>query len=58
MSYDDEDDDFDYDDFVDREFGQPLRSRSVPLHWQIVAMGLVALFLIFAWMSAGFWTPF
>lgn len=57
MSYDD-DDDFDYDDFVDREFGTPGRSKSTPLHWQLVAMGLVALFVFMFWMSLGLWTPF
>lgn len=57
MSYeDDDDDDFDYDEFVDREFGTPLRSKSVALHWQIVAMGLVVLFVF--WITGGFWTPF
>ena len=57
MGYDDEDDnEFDYDEFIEREFGTPLRSRSVPLHWQIVAIGLVAIFVLaltFPW-----WIPF
>ena len=58
MSYDDEDDDFDYEDFVEREFGTPLRSKTTPLHWQVVAIGLVILFVFSFWMSVGFWTPF
>lgn len=58
MSYDDEDDDFDYDDFVEREFGSPRRSKDTPLHWQIVAMSLLVLFVLSIWMSFGFWTPF
>ena len=58
MSYDDEDDDFDYDEFVEREFGTPLRSKSTPLHWQLVAIGLLILFALFTWMSLGLWMPF
>lgn len=58
MSYDEDDDDFDYDDFVEREFGSPPRSKSVPYHWQLVAMGLVALFVLYYWVGLGFWTPF
>lgn len=60
MSYqdDDNDDDFDYDEFVEREFGTQRRSKSVPLVWQFVAMGLVAFFVFTSWMALGFWTPF
>jgi len=59
MTYDDdEDDDFDYDDFVEREFGTQLRSKDTPLHWQFVAIGLVILFLLAFWVSWGMWTPF
>lgn len=59
MTYDDdEDDDFDYDEFVEREFGTPLRSKSTPLRWQIVAIVLVAFFALTFWMTAGLWTPF
>ncbi|MEO1529881.1 MAG: hypothetical protein AAFX06_31085 [Planctomycetota bacterium] len=61
MDYDDEDDfedDFDYDEFVEREFGSSPRAQSVPYHWQVVAMGLVALFFLSFWISLGFWTPF
>jgi hypothetical protein len=58
MGYDDEDDDFDYDEFVEREFGSPMRDKSVPLHWQVVAMVLVVAFVFSLWVTAGFWTPF
>lgn len=59
MSYDDEeDDDFDYEEFVEREFGNPMRSKSVPLHWQIVAIGLVLFFALSTWIALGLWTPF
>lgn len=60
MSYDEDEDedDFDYDEFVEREFGTQLRSKSVPLHWQIVAVGLVALFALGTWVFLGLWTPF
>ena len=59
MSDDEEDDDdFDYHEFVEREFGTPLRTKSVPVHWQIVAIGLVALFAVATWISLGMWTPF
>ena len=59
MTYeDDEDDDFDYEEFVEREFGTPLRSRGIPLGWQIVAIALVAFFALTFWMTTGLWTPF
>ena len=58
MSYDDEDDEFDYDEFVEREFGTQLRSKSVPVHWQAVAIVLVVLFVLSIWVSLGLWTPF
>ncbi|QDV41204.1 hypothetical protein Enr13x_10420 [Stieleria neptunia] len=59
MSYDDEEDEeFDYDEFVEREFGTPLRSKSTPLHWQLVAIGLLVLFALYTWMSLGLWMPF
>ena len=60
MTYEDEDedDDFDYDEFVEREFGTQLRSKSVPLHWQLVAIGLVVFFALTTWMALGFWIPF
>ncbi len=58
MSYDDEDDDFDYDDFVAREFGGPRRARDIPAHWQWVAIGLVLLFVISFFLTLGLWTPF
>lgn len=51
---DDEDDDFDYDEFVEREFGTQLRSKSVPLHWQIVAISLLICFAFYTWMALGF----
>ncbi len=54
MYDEDEDDDFDYDEFVDREFGNQLRSRSTPVVWQIVAICLVVVFLVF--LTAGLWT--
>jgi hypothetical protein len=54
----DEDDDFDYDEFVEREFGTTSRSKSVPLHWQLVAIGLVVFIALSTWMALGFWTPF
>lgn len=40
---DGDEDGFDYDEFVEREFGSPLRSKSTPLHWQLVAIGLLFL---------------
>jgi len=58
MSYDDDDDDFDYDDFVEREFGTPLRSKQTRLRWQIVAIGLVILFFLSFVVALGTWTPF
>ena len=58
MSYDDDEEDFDYEEFVEREFGTQVRSKNVPLHWQIVAMALVLLFVLSFWISLGLWTPF
>ena len=59
MTYDeDEDDDFDYEEFVEREFGNPIRSKGVPLGWQIVAISLVAFFAFAFLMTTGLWTPF
>ncbi len=58
MSYDDDDDDFDYDEFVEREFGRPLRSKSTPLHWQIVAIVLVIVFFLSFVLALGTWTRF
>lgn len=54
MYDEEEEEDFDYDEFVDREFGNPLRSRSTPVIWQIVAIGLAILFLVY--LTAGLWT--
>lgn len=51
MTSDDEDDEFDYDEFVEREFGTPLRSKDVPLVWQIVAIGLVLLLVFATWIT-------
>lgn len=56
MGYDDEDDDFDYDEFIESEFGSPPRARSVRYRWQLVAMGLVALFAL-SYLS-GLWSTF
>ncbi|MEM6473808.1 MAG: hypothetical protein AAF802_29895 [Planctomycetota bacterium] len=44
--YGDEGEEFDYDEFVEREFGRPLRSKSTPFHWQIVAILLVLIPLL------------
>ena len=54
MGYDEEDDDFDYDEFVEREFEEKHRATSVPIHWQVVAMGLVTLFILY--LTSGLWT--
>ncbi|MEO1619200.1 MAG: hypothetical protein AAFV88_25350 [Planctomycetota bacterium] len=42
--YGEESEEFDYDEFIEGEFGTPLRSRSTPLIWQLVALGLLVLF--------------
>ena len=58
MSYDDDEDDFDYDEFIEREFGNPMRSKDTPWHWQAVAIGLVILFVLSFVIGLGTWTPF
>ena len=46
-----EEDEFDYDDFVAREFGEGGRPRRKSLHiiWVIVALLLILFFLTHAW---------
>jgi hypothetical protein len=40
------DDSFDYDEFVDREFGGPkVRPHGVKWYWWLVAIGIVAVFI-------------
>lgn len=40
------DNEFDYDDFVAREFGEGKRKHAIPWFWCALALLLVALFLI------------
>ena len=46
-----EENEFDYDEFVAREFGEGGRARGKSLHiiWVIVALLLILFFLIHAW---------
>lgn len=47
------DDDFDYDDFVQREFGRsPHRSIGIAWYWYAVAVFLLVLF-VFQWVVRG-----
>ena len=42
------DEEFNYDEFVEREFGRPKKSRR-QLFWWIVAVVLLALMVLWAW---------
>ena len=42
----DAEDDFDYDEFVQREFSGSVTHTSMPLHWRITAGILLLLFLL------------
>ena len=42
------DEEFNYDEFVEREFSQPKKSRR-QLFWWIVAVVLLALMILWAW---------
>jgi hypothetical protein len=44
--------DFDYDEFVREEFGQPLRPRGLAPFWWVTALLVIAL-LIAIWIHAG-----
>lgn len=42
------DEEFNYDEFVEREFGPPKKSRR-QIFWWLVALGLLALMVLWAW---------
>ena len=42
------DEEFNYDEFAEREFGRPKKSRR-QIFWWLVALGLLALMVLWAW---------
>lgn len=46
------DDGFDYDEFIRREFGDPMKPPGIKTIWWIVAVGLLII-LIVAWIAGG-----
>lgn len=50
------DEDFDYDEFVEREFGRkPHRQIGVPFHWWAIGLGLILLWTIVAALGWFLW---
>ncbi|MCC9599310.1 hypothetical protein LOC67_01965 [Stieleria sp. JC731] len=60
MSYDEEEDEdgFDYEEYIEREFGNRRAIDDIPKLWRYVAAGLLLLFLLTFLATFGSWMPF